>query len=181
MANYGENINSTAYTWKWTWRKKMYLYGNSTSHRSPQTKYLKLFWVKIFSFVTGVNDTGGAPWDANISANFLKNSDRPVWNTQELGGNWFMIKTWSQKNSWHCSFKDSFSNTTCFYKLCYGTSTSYSIPRDRESSFADFALININFFSTPFINAILAYEPWLYTTYSILNNFDQDIKSKPDR
>ncbi len=28
-------------------------------------------------FAAGVNDTGGAPWAANISANWLKNSKRP--------------------------------------------------------------------------------------------------------
>ncbi len=28
-------------------------------------------------FATGVNDTGGAPWAANISANYWKNSKRP--------------------------------------------------------------------------------------------------------
>jgi hypothetical protein len=34
---------------------------------------------RIFSFATGVNDTGvgGAPWAANISPNFRKNSSRP--------------------------------------------------------------------------------------------------------
>ncbi len=30
----------------------------------------------IFSFAIGVNDTGGAPWAANISASFQKNSKR---------------------------------------------------------------------------------------------------------
>jgi hypothetical protein len=47
-------------------------------------------------FATGVADIGGQPWAANISANFRKNSERPYWNTQGLGGNWFMKKTRSK-------------------------------------------------------------------------------------
>ncbi len=49
-------------------------------------------------FATGVVDTGGAPWLANISANFRKNSKRSKRNTLELGGNWFMKKTRSNKS-----------------------------------------------------------------------------------
>ncbi len=47
---------------------------------------------------TGVVDTGGAPWLANISANFRKNSKRSKWNTLGLGGNWCMNKTRSKKS-----------------------------------------------------------------------------------
>jgi hypothetical protein len=38
-----------------------------------------LFWLKIFSIFVffRVVDTGGAPWAANISANFRKNLKRP--------------------------------------------------------------------------------------------------------
>ncbi len=59
---------------------------------------------RFLPFVTGVNNTGGAPWAANISANFRKNSKRPYWYTLGLGGNWFMKKT-EVENSWHCPFK----------------------------------------------------------------------------
>ncbi len=38
-------------------------------------------------FATGVIDTGGQPLAANISANFRKNSKRPYWYSQGLGGN----------------------------------------------------------------------------------------------
>jgi hypothetical protein len=38
-------------------------------------------------FATGVVDTGGQPLAANISANFRKNSKRPLWYSQGLGGN----------------------------------------------------------------------------------------------
>ncbi len=31
---------------------------------------LVLFWLKIFPFATGVNDTNGVSWSANISTNF---------------------------------------------------------------------------------------------------------------
>ncbi len=44
--------------------------------KSVKTKYLKLFWLKIFSIAPSLNDTGGAPWAANISANFRKNLKR---------------------------------------------------------------------------------------------------------
>ncbi len=52
----------------------------------------------MFPFATNVNDTNGAPWAANISANFWKKSKRPFWDTQGLEGNWFMKKTWSRKS-----------------------------------------------------------------------------------
>ncbi len=32
---------------------------------------------RFFLFATGVNNTGGAPWATNISANFRKNLKRP--------------------------------------------------------------------------------------------------------
>jgi hypothetical protein len=38
-------------------------------------------------FANGVVDTGGQPLAANISANFRKNSKRPLWYSQGLGGN----------------------------------------------------------------------------------------------
>jgi hypothetical protein len=41
----------------------------------------------VGKFVTGVVDTGGQPLAANISANFRKNSKRPYWHSQGLGGN----------------------------------------------------------------------------------------------
>ncbi len=39
------------------------------------------------NFAAGVIDSGGQPLAANISANFRKNSKRPHWYTQGLGGN----------------------------------------------------------------------------------------------
>ncbi len=44
-----------------------------------------------WQLATGINDTGGARWTANISANFRKNSKR-------LGGNLFMKKTRGRKS-----------------------------------------------------------------------------------
>jgi hypothetical protein len=38
-------------------------------------------------FAAAVVDTGGAPWLANISAYFRKNSKRSSWNTLGLGEN----------------------------------------------------------------------------------------------
>ncbi len=39
--------------------------------------HIPTYYTNGFFFATGVNDTGGASWAANISANFRKNSKRP--------------------------------------------------------------------------------------------------------
>jgi hypothetical protein len=57
-------------------------------------------------FSTGVVDTSGAPWPANISANFRKNSKWSWWDTLGLGGNWFMEKTRSKKSRDTVPFKN---------------------------------------------------------------------------
>ncbi len=49
-------------------------------------------------FATGVVDTGGAPWLANISANFRKNLKRSKWNSLGWGGKWIMEKTRIKKS-----------------------------------------------------------------------------------
>ncbi len=64
---------------------------------SKQNDYNFSAW-RFFPFATGVNDTSGKPWAANISANFRKNSKRPQWYNQRLGGNWFKKKTRSKKS-----------------------------------------------------------------------------------
>ncbi len=62
-------------------------------------------------FISGVNDTGdiGEIFEkhsfVNILANFRKNLKRPPWNTQGLGGHWFMKKTWSWKSPVKTPFK----------------------------------------------------------------------------
>jgi hypothetical protein len=43
------------------------------------------------NFAAGVVGTGGAPWLANISANFRKNLKQSKRNTLGWGVNWFMI------------------------------------------------------------------------------------------
>ena len=53
----------------------MYLYAYSTT-QSCLKEIRKMFLIEDFQFATGVNDTGGAPWAANISATFRKNSKR---------------------------------------------------------------------------------------------------------
>ncbi len=52
----------------------------------------------VAKFAAGVVDTGGAPWLANISANFRKNSKWFLCYYQGLGGRWFMKKTWGKKS-----------------------------------------------------------------------------------
>ncbi len=42
--------------------------------------------VKVYTGINSVNDTGGAPWTAKISANFRKYSNRRLCNYQGLGG-----------------------------------------------------------------------------------------------
>ncbi len=78
--------------------KKNYLNANSTTQRCPKEIIKKISDWRFFPFATGVVDTGGNPWAANISANFRKNSKRPYWFNQGLGGKWFMKKTTSKKS-----------------------------------------------------------------------------------
>jgi hypothetical protein len=53
---------------------------------------------RFFPFATGASGTGGAPWAANISENFRKNSKRLLCYNKGLGGTWFMKKTRSKKS-----------------------------------------------------------------------------------
>ncbi len=55
---------------------------------------------RFFPFATGVNDTGGAPWVANISANFRKKLKQPG-ILRGLGE----TDSWKSKISWHCPFR----------------------------------------------------------------------------
>ncbi len=55
----------------------------------------------FFSFVTGVNDTSGAPWAANISVNFQKTFEMEYRGLGETDS-W---KKQKWKISWHCPFK----------------------------------------------------------------------------
>jgi hypothetical protein len=58
-------------------KAKMHIYVNSTTQRCPN-KIIKIFLLEdFFPFATGVVDTSGAPWAANISANFRKNAKWP--------------------------------------------------------------------------------------------------------
>ncbi len=62
-------------------------------------KVSKNLWLNIFSIChrCTVNDTGGAPWAANIFANFRINLKRiALMGYSAAGGNWFMKKTWSR-------------------------------------------------------------------------------------
>ncbi len=68
-------------------KAKIYIYVNSTTQRCPN-KIIRIFLIEDFFHL---------PW-ATISANFRKNSKRPLWYTQGLGGNWFMKKTRSRKS-----------------------------------------------------------------------------------
>ncbi len=84
-------------------KAKMYIYVYSTFQRCPN-KIIKIFLIEDFfhlppvSTTPVVNDTGGQPWAANISANFKKNLKRSKWDTLGLGGNWLMKKTRRKKS-----------------------------------------------------------------------------------
>jgi hypothetical protein len=63
------------------------------------------------NFATGINDTsgtGGAPWLANISANFGKIWNDPNVIIRGLGGD----DSW--KKLWHCPFKGRETNTILY-------------------------------------------------------------------
>ncbi len=51
----------------------------------------------VAKFATGVVDTGGAPWLANIFANFWKKFEMNKCYFQGLGGRWFMKKSEAKK------------------------------------------------------------------------------------
>ncbi len=71
-----------AYNVKVNLKAKIYLYVNSSTQRNLN-KIIKFFWLKTFA--TGVTDTGGAPWAANISTNKIKNWDGPNGILMRLG------------------------------------------------------------------------------------------------
>jgi hypothetical protein len=63
----------------------------------PSSSHYGVWSLILFPyFATGVVDTGGAPWLANISENFRKNSKRFWWDTLGLGESWPMKKTRSK-------------------------------------------------------------------------------------
>ncbi len=113
-------------------KAKSYIHVYSTTQRCPN-KINKIFQFEHFCHLP----PGGAPWAANISANFRKNSKRPYWYTQGLGGNWFMKKTRSRKsrdtvpltskgfaNLWYCHFRPwSLLDPEIFFKA----STLYKV------------------------------------------------------
>jgi hypothetical protein len=67
-------------------------------------KVIKTFLIKdFFTFSIGVNDTGGAPFAANISANFRKKFEIALWDTRCLE-ELIHEKTLKTKISWHCPF-----------------------------------------------------------------------------
>ncbi len=94
VAKYGKNIRLLKVNLK-AW---IYIYVNSTTQRCPNKIIKKISDWRLFPFATGVNDTGGAPWAANLRE-FLEK----IWNSRNgmlrwKGGNWFMKKTRSRKS-----------------------------------------------------------------------------------
>ncbi len=67
---------------------------------------------RFFAFATGVVDTGGKPWAANISANFRKKFETTLVVYSGAWGKLIHKKNQKSKISWHCPFKPS-SVTFC--------------------------------------------------------------------
>ncbi len=73
---------------------------------------------RFFPFATGVKDTGGKSWAANISANFQKKFETAL----GAWGKLFHEKNQKQKISWHCHFKKQvrIGRWLCLCSLCPG-------------------------------------------------------------
>ncbi len=69
-------------------------------HESPSPKPLKItLWsIRFFPFATGVVDIGGAPWAANISANFRKKFEMAVMVYSDVWGKLIHEKARSRKS-----------------------------------------------------------------------------------
>ncbi len=60
---------------------------------------MKTFLIEdFFSFATGVSDTGGQPWAANISATFGKKFEKVLMGHSGAGGKLIHKKTRSKKS-----------------------------------------------------------------------------------
>ncbi len=79
-------------------KAKIYIYVNSTTQRCPN-KIIKIFQFEDFCHLPPVAATPVVHLELRISPRiFGKNSKRPYWYTQGLGGNWFMKKNRSRKS-----------------------------------------------------------------------------------
>ncbi len=96
---------SNCWQLKMNLKKKIYLYAiyYPKVSKKKKCKFENVSDLRFFLFATG-----SALWAANISANFQKNSNRPYWYNQGLGGNWFMKKTRSKKS------RDTVPLITCY-------------------------------------------------------------------
>jgi hypothetical protein len=67
----GKFATSECWYLKVNLKEKSVLYVNSTTQRCKKNYWNFSDW-RFFPFATDVNDTGGAPWAANISTNIAK-------------------------------------------------------------------------------------------------------------
>jgi hypothetical protein len=108
-------------------KEKIYLYVNSTTQRCLK-KIMKTFLIEDFLFATGVNDTNGAPWAANLHKNFLKfqmallvYSGACVKHIRE--------KSLKSKISWHCPIGENISDIAIkIIKEMKSSPTNDSVP-----------------------------------------------------
>ncbi len=106
--SYTVTLIQTAYTLKWTLRKKMYLF---VQPKGAKTKYLKLCLLKIFSICHLCQRHLWCTLSCDYLREFSKKFETALWDTEGLGGNWFMKKNLMSKISCHCPFKQLFTNT----------------------------------------------------------------------
>ncbi len=89
---------------KVNWKKKMYLYVNSTTQSCPSKIFNSFLIEDFFPNAIGVTDSGGAPLAANISTNFRKKFETALVGYSEASGKLIHEKNLKSKISWHCPF-----------------------------------------------------------------------------
>jgi hypothetical protein len=83
VANNGNNIRLMTPSSEFE-GKNLFTYMLTLLPKSVQKNNWNFSHWKYFPFATGVNNTGGAPWAANISCEFFKNFKHPKWHGQRL-------------------------------------------------------------------------------------------------
>ncbi len=101
MANNGNNIKTPESELEGKNLYICFLYYPKVTNQN----YEKFSDWRFFPFTTGVFDTGGKPWAANISANFWKKFETVLLEYSGAWGKRIHEKNQKQKILWHCPFK----------------------------------------------------------------------------
>ena len=134
---------------------------------SKQNYYNFSAW-RFFPVATGVVDTGGKPWAANISTNFRKKFETTLMVYSRAWGKLIHEKNQKSKISWHCPF-----NTMMSY-WCLNTARARE-PSDEHERVKDVDCWrnNIKIFGCPFIMIWICREACscLWWAGNYLDNF----------